>query len=374
MELHDRYWASRSVCVVRPGALTPPPRRAELFLLADVRTLARFSLREVLQRLLWAGSELIFVRLRARQTEQYRETVRTDAAGRFRGFTRHYDGTSRQVARLALTRDRRVAELWRSIDSAPSTWRSFRKQTRRWRRQALAVEGELYDRFCHEDLDRLVSDLIQTWPRPSASIEGLHEIRPGVWASDGHDVSTDTVFLGPAWIGAGRRVGSGESVLGPAALWDVASRRPDPGAMCWERLDPSAAPPLQVRPRQIEPWRRRTKRLFDIAFSVGALLGTLPLYPLIMLAIWLEDGGPFIFAHKRETLGGREFPCLKFRSMRKDADRMKAELAMRNESDGPQFFMKNDPRITRVGQFLRRSNLDELPQFINVLLGHMSVV
>jgi lipopolysaccharide/colanic/teichoic acid biosynthesis glycosyltransferase len=114
--------------------------------------------------------------------------------------------------------------------------------------------------------------------------------------------------------------------------------------------------------------------LFDIVFSVGALLCTLPLYPLIMLAIWLEDGGPFIFAHKRETLGGREFPCLKFRSMRKDADRMKAELAMRNESDGPQFFMKNDPRITRVGQFLRRSNLDELPQFINVLLGHMSVV
>jgi lipopolysaccharide/colanic/teichoic acid biosynthesis glycosyltransferase len=73
-------------------------------------------------------------------------------------------------------------------------------------------------------------------------------------------------------------------------------------------------------------------------------------------------------------MGGREFPCIKFRSMRKDADRLKTELSTRNQSDGPQFFMDADPRVTRVGRFLRRTNLDELPQFFNVLLGHMSVV
>jgi len=104
------------------------------------------------------------------------------------------------------------------------------------------------------------------------------------------------------------------------------------------------------------------------------LLFTVPLYPFIMLAIWLEDGRPFFFVHRRETLGGREFPCIKFRSMRKDAEHIKRELAGRNQADGPQFFIEDDPRLTRVGRVIRKCNVDELPQFINVLLGHMSVV
>ncbi len=104
------------------------------------------------------------------------------------------------------------------------------------------------------------------------------------------------------------------------------------------------------------------------------LILTLPLYPLVMLAIWLEDGRPFFFGHKRETIGGKEFPCLKFRSMRKDADRIKAQIAAENQADGPQFYIDNDPRITFVGNIIRKLNIDELPQFINVLLGHMSVV
>jgi lipopolysaccharide/colanic/teichoic acid biosynthesis glycosyltransferase len=105
-----------------------------------------------------------------------------------------------------------------------------------------------------------------------------------------------------------------------------------------------------------------------------AILLTLPLYPFVMLAIWLEDGRPFFFVHKRETRGGREFGCIKFRSMRKDADQIKAQLQKENKADGPQFFIENDPRMTRVGDFLRKTNIDELPQFFNVLLGHMSVV
>ena len=93
-----------------------------------------------------------------------------------------------------------------------------------------------------------------------------------------------------------------------------------------------------------------------------------------MLAIWLEDGRPFFFGHARETVGGREFPCIKFRSMRKDADVVKAQLAAANQADGPQFFMERDPRLTRVGRFIRKTNIDELPQFLNVLAGHMSIV
>jgi len=88
----------------------------------------------------------------------------------------------------------------------------------------------------------------------------------------------------------------------------------------------------------------------------------------------IEDGFPVFFRHRRETMGGQEFGCLKFRSMRNDAEKMKAQLVGKNQADGPQFFMKDDPRNTRVGKLLRDLQLDELPQFINVLRGDMSVV
>jgi lipopolysaccharide/colanic/teichoic acid biosynthesis glycosyltransferase len=101
---------------------------------------------------------------------------------------------------------------------------------------------------------------------------------------------------------------------------------------------------------------------------------TAPLYPLVMLAILLEDGRPFFFTHEREAQGGRPFRCIKFRSMRKNSEALNAQLAAINQADGPQFFVNDDPRLTRVGRFLRRTNIDELPQFINVLMGHMSVV
>jgi lipopolysaccharide/colanic/teichoic acid biosynthesis glycosyltransferase len=93
-----------------------------------------------------------------------------------------------------------------------------------------------------------------------------------------------------------------------------------------------------------------------------------------MLAIWLEDGRPFFFAHRRETLGGRVFNCLKFRSMRRDADEIKKRLLAQNQADGPQFFMEDDPRLLGVGKLIRKTYIDELPQFFNVLMGSMSIV
>ena len=101
---------------------------------------------------------------------------------------------------------------------------------------------------------------------------------------------------------------------------------------------------------------------------------TIPFYPLVMLAIWWEDGRPFFFAHRRETWRGKEFPCLKFRSMRNDAEAEKLRLQKVNKADGPHFFFESDPRLTRVGRFLRATDIDELPQLWNVLLGQMSLV
>ena len=117
-----------------------------------------------------------------------------------------------------------------------------------------------------------------------------------------------------------------------------------------------------------------TKRVLDIILSIVGLCCTLPFFPLIMLAIWVEDSRPFFFGHLRETIGGREFRCWKFRSMKNGAHLMKDVIAKLNQVDGPQVFIKDDPRITRVGRFLRKYNMDEFPQFWNVLKGDMSMV
>ena len=120
------------------------------------------------------------------------------------------------------------------------------------------------------------------------------------------------------------------------------------------------------------------KRGFDICFSLAVLLLLAPLYLLIALWIKLDSRGPVLFRHKRIMETGRPFNCLKFRTMAVDAearlqDLLASDPALRAEWES-HYKLKNDPRITRAGRFLRRSSLDELPQFINVLKGEMSVV
>jgi exopolysaccharide production protein ExoY len=124
--------------------------------------------------------------------------------------------------------------------------------------------------------------------------------------------------------------------------------------------------------------RRSMKRAFDVVFSLLSLIFLLPALVVISLALLLVDGGPIIFRHKRVGRGGRTFFCLKFRSMRKDADKVLSELLetdpeRRQEWEESQK-LKNDPRIHWLGKLLRISSLDELPQLFNVLRGEMSIV
>lgn len=116
------------------------------------------------------------------------------------------------------------------------------------------------------------------------------------------------------------------------------------------------------------------KRLFDVVFSGLVLALTSPLFLLLALLIKLDSPGPVLFTQERVGLHGRRFRLYKFRTMVKDADKLLPELLAANEADGPVFKIRDDPRVTRVGRFLRRTSLDELPQFINVLKGDMSVV
>jgi lipopolysaccharide/colanic/teichoic acid biosynthesis glycosyltransferase len=117
------------------------------------------------------------------------------------------------------------------------------------------------------------------------------------------------------------------------------------------------------------------KRLLDIVVSAMALIALLPLFMLVAIAIYREDGRPFIFVQNRVGLNGRLFRFYKFRSMFKDAEKRKTELKGANESaDGVTFKMKQDPRVTKSGRFIRRFSIDETLQFYNVLRGDISLV
>lgn len=116
------------------------------------------------------------------------------------------------------------------------------------------------------------------------------------------------------------------------------------------------------------------KRIIDIFGSLVGLMITVVLTPFIALVIKLDSKGPVFFAQKRVGKNGRHFKLYKFRSMYIDAEERKQELMAQNEIDGPMFKVEHDPRITKVGAFLRKTSLDELPQFYNILIGNMSLV
>jgi exopolysaccharide biosynthesis polyprenyl glycosylphosphotransferase len=120
------------------------------------------------------------------------------------------------------------------------------------------------------------------------------------------------------------------------------------------------------------------KRTFDIIFSIMLIMLTSPLWVMIMVLIKMEDGGPIFYKHPRIMETGKRFDCLKFRTMHINADQrlnplLEQDPALREEWERT-YKLKNDPRVTKVGRFLRKTSLDELPQFLNVLAGQMSVV
>ena len=116
------------------------------------------------------------------------------------------------------------------------------------------------------------------------------------------------------------------------------------------------------------------KRLFDICASLVGSLLLIPVTIIVGLAIKLEDGGPIFFCQERLTKDGKPFKLIKFRSMVVNAEALRDSLESQNEMVGPVFKIKNDSRITKVGHFIRRTSIDELPQVFNVLKGDISVV
>lgn len=119
---------------------------------------------------------------------------------------------------------------------------------------------------------------------------------------------------------------------------------------------------------------RTCKRLFDVVASACGLVILSPVFLITAIAIKADDGGPVFYNQERIGKDGKPFKMYKFRSMKVNADKEIEKLTKHNEVKGAMFKMKNDPRITRVGKFIRKTSIDEFPQLLNVLLGQMSIV
>ena len=116
------------------------------------------------------------------------------------------------------------------------------------------------------------------------------------------------------------------------------------------------------------------KRIFDLVMASLALIVLSPVFLVVAIAIKLEDGGDVFFIQTRMTKGCKEFRMLKFRSMCPDAEKKLDALMERNEMTGPAFKIADDPRVTKVGRFIRKTSIDELPQLLNIIAGDMSII
>lgn len=368
--LHDLFWAARGIQVVRPGE-SPDPRGPDIFLVlrSDQAVLAHAL--PWLKRLNWLGCSLLSIRVVDRSRSEYRERVISGANNEFKRIERIYSDRGGFVDRIVITTDPRVAHRWADMKPGEERW-SLLKHNRRGGHGAVwRSEGRLFDLSLQRRRSDLLAALVEEWQEPGRVIPGIYQWKAGVWLHESSRIAPTARVVGPAWIGVHNETPALATIVGPAVVTDARACAPPPD-FDWDTL---RLPNFPLAPRVRSGLSRRvTKRAFDIVMSLCVLAATLPFYPLICLAIYLEDGRPFFFSHRRQTLGGREFPCWKFRTMIKNADVLKAELQLQNVCDGPQFFMERDPRLLRAGKWLRRFQFDELPQFWNVLLGHMSVV
>ena len=406
VQLHARFWASYGVQVVRVGEPGELVRGAELFLLLDPRSLPIFSLAPVMEELDWLEPAVLTLRLRDARERGYREMAVTGEDDRFICFRRLYSEHDERLARAALTPDLEIAKLWQQAGDPLNGWYRIRRFVPRAERAARSIEATVYDRTDDAEVAMLLDRLVGGWKRPEAAIprarrlpvDPRHPGRSEVWADVDSDAGAANL-VGRVWVGAGRQLSADQTVVGPAIVWDDPSHRPtgvDLTRVSWADLrmgatrggDKPAGAAVEPDAEEVRGQREQrramrlsrrseiAKRAFDIGFSLMALALTAPLWPPILLAIYLTDGRPFFFGHTRQSRDGKPFACWKFRSMYNNAEEMKKQLIAegKNEADGAQFYMENDPRITTIGKILRKTNLDELPQFYNVLRGEMSVV
>lgn len=254
----------------------------------------------------------------------------------------------------------------------------------------------------------------------------MKQVHPQIWAGNNVHVAKGTTIKPPVIIGDNTVVHEGAQIIGPTAIgadciigknvvlqesvvWNHGTLAEDSAiqhtvmmedahvdtgrhiqdaVVVGHKLQPVAVNLLKKRfkidtiafsssnlfAKSRRQFYEAAKRVKDLVMALTLIILFFPLLLLVALAIKLESPGPIVFRQKRCGLYGHEFNMLKFRSMLPNADHLQEQLRKMNEQDGPIFKIENDPRLTRVGKFIRKTSLDELPQLFNILKGEMSFV
>jgi lipopolysaccharide/colanic/teichoic acid biosynthesis glycosyltransferase len=347
--------------------------------------------------------------------EGTKEYVDADSTGRIRSIQRYYDAVTWPFAGGIACSLVPVACLRVSLELPLASLPRLRRvlASEGVPSRDLPLEGGAANLGTEQGLlalnERMVLALARRTPRRDGRGSSLHAA-PGVRVhpsaslvgpvvlQEGAEVGERVTIIGPTVIGKGSHVqagatlaqcviGSGQ-VIAPGAtlrhrvfLGDLESddleRLPVSRPEETDTLAPDAweTPPQALSPGMAPPLHYHTaKRAADVIVAAAGLVLLAPLGALIAALIRLESRGPIHFGHVREGMGGRPFRCWKFRTMVLGADQQQRKLARMNQMDGPQFKVNKDPRRTRMGWFLSATNLDELPQLWNVLVGEMSLV
>jgi lipopolysaccharide/colanic/teichoic acid biosynthesis glycosyltransferase len=346
------------------------------------------------------------------QREYCCERIASDASGIVRGAVRCYSDSSRQACQanpVAIILSRRtfrpdpatpISSFAELADHLKERVRRAGDRTQCIRHPAVRTHANPMDALL--GLVERSQALLSEQPCATGGLSASEDT--GRQAARGtRDAYHAVQIRGPIEIGRGVSIGPGALIIGPAVLGEAVEIGPGavvsrsivlPGATvpenghchnqvigsgleAWDdSRDPDLVPNDLDDDEAIVPGRSgdRLRRLIDFFAAVSGLLLLAPLFALVAAAVKLSSPGPVFFRHRRQGHGGAEFECLKFRTMVRDADALQQQLRECNQVDGPQFKISEDPRVTRVGRWLRRSNIDELPQLINVLRGEMSLV
>lgn len=372
--LHEAFWHARGVQCIHRGEGGPLQRAAELYLLVEPDQLVLFNLSELSDRLAWRNASVTRVRLVDKHREPYSEHVVLDDDGLVQRIERRYSATLYGSYRLVLTTSRRVALIWANAHTRREGWVQVRRAVPWSRVDHCHAEGWVLRNGDPKHEHHLVNELVARWSTPNQSILGIEEAEPGVWIREGEELDANMVRVGPLWIGGASDQADRLCFVGPDWVSDGPGTTEEPAEVCSIEEVEMAEHAVGPSTEGVAPVYAMLKRGLDIVGSLLALLFFSPVMLAVALLILIEDGSPIFFGHRRQGRGGRPFQCLKFRTMQRDAERIARELAASNVCDGPQVFIRDDPRVTRVGKWLRIAHLDELPQLWNVLIGEMSLV
>lgn len=370
-EIHDAYWASMGVSCVRLGSGAGPDRGADVFLLLEPGQLVVFDLREIAETLLWNAADLTRVQIVESVKDGYRERLVLAPDGSVARISRSYKA-ERTVSGQALVVQRRSdAQIWadsRTQSEAIGAMRALR----RLRIDMIDCAGQRFDAATPSDGERAIRAISAVWAHPERVIEGIEPLADGIYGLEGDALAADDRCVGPLWLG--RRADRARTeAIGPAVIWDAGEAPSVRVRPISELFSPNADRTARESHGRSD-WYDPFKRILDFVLALAALVVLSPVILAIAAAVAIDDGFPVFFGHRRQARGGRTFRCWKFRTMRRNAEALVAELRKQNLCDGPQVFIKDDPRVTRVGKVLRKLQCDEFPQFWNVLVGDMSLV